>query len=847
MKIPHYKNKINRFLICSFLGLALFSVLVFSILGIYMARQNTQAVYEVGNLYMDGIGEQVSRHFETTIQLRFGQMEGLTEVVSSENTNTEALYQELAYRASVRNFSYLALCSPDGEFETILGDPIRPRRPDPLIEALNSGERRVLIGEDTVGNEVVIFGVNASYPMSDGSQSTGLVGAVPIAYITDTFSLGSQDSLLYCHIIRGDGTFVIDSTDSHSPDYFTSIRNQYLDDKTEAVEQYLEGLRQALDQRSDYSAQIQINQDRWQIYEIPMPYSEWHLLMVMPYEALNSVVNGMSSQRLAIVLASCGFILILLLVIFYQYYRMTTRQLYELEKARKEALKATNAKSEFLSNMSHDIRTPMNAIVGMTSIALNNVSDPGVVQNCLKKIALSGKHLLGLINDILDLSKIESGKMTLSYAQVSLKEIVEGIVGIVQPQIRAKKQHFNVRTDHITSEELICDSVRLNQILLNLLSNAVKFTPEGGTIELSFTEEASPRGDNYVQIHIYVKDNGIGMSSDFLQKMYDSYARADNERVHKTEGAGLGMSIVKYIVNAMNGKIEVQSEPDKGTEFHLTLDFEKAAVSDEEMLLPPWNVLVVDDDEDLCRTAVQTLETIGITADWTLSGEDALKKVTDNSYEIILLDWNLPGMNGLQTAREIRSRIGTSLPILLISAYDWSEFETAAIHAGINGFISKPLFKSTLFYGLKQYMNVPELNGASSDPYAVLAGRRILLAEDNELNWEIARELLSDLKLELDWAEDGKICLDKFESSEAGYYDAILMDLRMPSMNGYEATKAIRQLSRPDAKTIPIIAMTADAFAEDAMRCIQAGMNAHIAKPIDVSRLAQILKNCITD
>ena len=395
---------------------------------------------------------------------------------------------------------------------------------------------------------------------------------------------------------------------------------------------------------------------------------------------------------------------------------------------------------------------------------------------------------------------------------------------------------------------MYCDSVRLNQVLLNLLSNAVKYTQEGGTIQLAlFQEEAPPeKGENYIRTHITVKDNGIGMSAEFVEHVFDSYSRADSRRVHKTEGAGLGMAIAKHIVSAMGGNITVKSEPHKGTEFQVVLDLEKAEAEEYDMVLPAWKMLVVDDDETLCRTAVESLDSIGIQADWTLSGEKAIEMVRKHhqmrdDYQIVLLDWKLPGMDGLMVARHIRRIVDTDLPIILISAYDWNEFEAEAKEAGINGFIAKPLFKSTLYHGLKKYMGIDKKrNEAEKNPD--LSGRRILVAEDNDLNWEILSELLADIGMELEWAENGKICLDKFRESEKGQYDAILMDVRMPVMTGYEATEAIRALDHPDAKTIPIIAMTADAFSEDIKRCLDCGMNAHTAKPINLEEILSLLR-----
>lgn len=845
-------QKAPRYLLVSFVLLMIFSILVFNVLSNFMNRKSEEAVYEVGSLYMQGLGNQLSKHFESTIEIRFSQLDSLKEVIQTDMLDVNELYEELSYRARVRSFSYLALCSEAGTFQMLYGDEIQPRDSQLFLETLISGKKSVMTGTDAQGNRVVLFGISAQYPMGDGSQSRGLVAALPVDFVESILVQESESVLLNCYLIREDGSFVANGAHSDAADFFTNVREWYSALNGSVVDEALERLQNAMSTRQEFSANMETAQHSEQIYEIPMPYSDWYLVMVMPYGRLDMALNALSEQRSTATLLACGSILALLLVIFLMYYKQTRRQLAELELARSEAVEATKAKSEFLSNMSHDIRTPMNAIVGMTAVAMTHGQDAAYVQNCLKKIALSSKHLLGLINDVLDMSKIESGKMTLSADQASLKEIIEGIVGIVQPQVKAKRQSFDVRIGNIIAEKVVCDSVRLNQVLLNLLSNAVKYTPEGGTIELSITEEDSPAGEDFIRIHALVKDNGIGMTEEFLKRIYDSYSRADNARVHKIEGAGLGMAITKHIVDAMGGTIDVKSELNKGTEFHVTLDLERATTTEVDMILPAWNMLVVDDDEMLCQTAIATLKSIGVKAEWTLSGENAVQMVAHrhqigDDYQIILLDWKLPGMDGVQTAREIRRQLGENVPILLISAYDWSEFSDEAKEAGVNGFIAKPLFRSTLFYGLKQYMPGEQETAHQEENTLDFTGKRVLLAEDNELNWEIANELLSELNLKLDWAENGQLCLEKFQNAEPGTYDAILMDLRMPIMNGYEATRAIRALERPDAKTIPIIAMTADAFSEDIQRCMDCGMNAHTAKPINLSEMARLLRKYIPE
>lgn len=582
------------------------------------------------------------------------------------------------------------------------------------------------------------------------------------------------------------------------------------------------------------------------VYVAPLPYSEWYLITTMSYDAMDGIIRKLDYNSLRVFLMVIIMMFTIFIVVFIVYYRITRFQMIEIDKARSEAIRANKAKSEFLSNMSHDIRTPMNAIVGMTAIATANIDDRQQLMNCLKKITLSSRHLLGLINDILDMSKIESGKMTLNPDMVSLREAMDSIVTIIQPQIKSKNQVFDVFISNILAENVYCDGVRLNQVLINFLSNAYKFTPEGGEIHVYLSQEESPRGDDFVRVHFRVKDSGMGMTPEFQKKIFESFSREDSTRVHKTEGTGLGMTISKYIVDAMEGTIEVHSEVGKGTEFHVILDLEKATVKEEDMVLPSWNMLLVDDDEQLCRETAEKLEELTIHCDWAVDGRTAIRMMEEHhnrqdAYQIVLLDWRMEGMNGIETARELRHKFGDEMPILIISAYDWSDIEEEAREAGISGFISKPLFKSTLYHGLLQYMgSSQEKEEVQKAPSKDFSGVRILLAEDNDINYEIANELLTAIGIEIEWAQNGQICVDMFEKSDKGYYDAILMDIRMPIMSGYEAARKIRSLTRQDAG-LPIIAMTADAFSEDVKKCKECGMNDHTSKPIDMDILTRLL------
>lgn len=845
------KNKTTRSLTISLISISVVCVLMFSFLANFLGAKNTEMISEIGTIYMTGMNERIEMHFETTIDTQLSQLEDIVAGMPEEKTQDyEIMAKELEYNAWGRNFQYLALYSASGEFEMITGEQVYLADPEPFKESMEKGDRKVAVGIAGTKEDIVLYGVKASLPMKNGENSIALVAGIPCDYIKRLLSLDENDSLVYSHVIRRDGTFVIRSGGIEKNNYFDQIRAIIDEDAEKGPEDYVQELQAAMYERENYSAVLYREDARNHLYCTSLPCSEWFLVTVMPYGMMDETVNHYSSLQAITILGCCGLILIMLVVVFVMYLKFSKRQIEELEKARQEAVHATRAKSEFLSNMSHDIRTPMNAIVGMTAIAAANIDDKKQVQNCLKKITLSSKHLLGLINDVLDMSKIESGKLTLHIEQISLREVMDSIVNIVQPQLKEKKQQFSVCIQDIEAEDVYGDSVRLNQVLLNFLSNAIKFTPEGGTIQIHLNEEASSIGDSYVRVHIRVKDNGIGMSPEFRKTIFDAFTREDSKRVQKTEGTGLGMAITKYIVDAMGGTIEVNSQPGEGTEFHVTLDMEKVLVQEEEMILPDWHMLVVDDDKQLCESATGALTDIGINAEWTLDGESAVELVAkrhieQNDFQIILLDWKLPGMDGIETARKIRTQIGGETPILLISAYDWNEIEHDAKDAGITGFISKPLFKSTLFYGLRQFI---ESTDESETPVVEneinLTGKKVLLAEDNDLNWEIAEALLTERGLELEWAENGQICVDKFKESPVGFYDAILMDIRMPVMTGHEAARIIRTLDRKDAD-IPIIAMTADAFEEDIKKCMESGMNAHVAKPIDIREVEKQLDKYI--
>ena len=522
-----------------------------------------------------------------------------------------------------------------------------------------------------------------------------------------------------------------------------------------------------------------------------------------------------------------------------------------LSEAVRAAETANKAKSTFLSNMSHDIRTPMNAIIGFTTLAVSNIDDKKRVQDYLGKILSSSNHLLSLINDILDMSRIESGKIHLEETEVSLSEVLHDLKTIISGQIHAKQLELYMDAMDVTNEDVYCDKTRLNQVLLNLLSNAVKFTPAGGTVSVRIRQcHGTQKGSELYEIR--VKDNGIGMSQEFVQKIFSPFERERTSTVSRTQGTGLGMAITKNIVDMMGGTIEVQTEQGKGTEFIVRLPFRTQPEhqrTEKIAELEGLKALVVDDDFNTCDSVTKMLVRVGMRSEWTLSGKEAVLRARQSmelgdAFHAYIIDWRLPDMNGIEVTRQIRS-LGDDTPIIILTAFDWSDIEAEARAAGVTAFCAKPLFMSdireTLMTAIGQSQSEPEdsvLPAAGSD----FRGRCILLVEDNELNREIAVEILNEYGFLVDTAENGAEAVEKVKNSTSGKYDLVLMDVQMPVMNGYEATKQIRALDDPALAGITILAMTANAFDEDRKKALKCGMDGFLSKPIVIEELISTLQ-----
>ena len=535
--------------------------------------------------------------------------------------------------------------------------------------------------------------------------------------------------------------------------------------------------------------------------------------------------------------------------------RLQKKELTESRQALREALSdaenANKAKTAFLSNMSHEIRTPMNAIIGLNNIAMNEPSASDKVKEYLEKIGDSAQHLLGIINDILDMSRIESGRMTVKREEFSFSRCLEQVNAMISSQCGDKGLVYDCRIRGQIDDYYIGDAMKLKQVLINILGNAVKFTPEGGKVD--FTIEEGPRFERKAVLRFIISDTGIGMSKDFLPHLFDAFSQEDSSATSRYGSTGLGMPITKSIVELMNGHIEVESEKGKGTTFTVTVtlgesDRKRQDTEEGALNLREMSVLVIDDDRIALEHAEIVLGQIGINCETAESGWEGIDKVRirhgrREDYDLILIDWRMPGLDGLETTRQIRSLAGNETPIIILTSFNWDEIADDARKAGVDTFVSKPLFAGTVMDEFREAFRRKNetLEKSTSD----LKGRRILLAEDVAVNAEIIIMVLSMQEMEADLAENGRVAVEKFAAHEPGYYDAVLMDMRMPEMDGLEATRTIRAMEREDAKSIPIIALTANAFDEDVERSMQAGLNAHLSKPVEPEALFETLKSLV--
>ena len=828
----------RKFLIIIFAAIVIITLVFNSML----IRSTT---YEEGSQHLNELSAQIASSIEKQSRDQWNMLTVFYQyLINSSSDDWTDLDSYIKEKKEDLGFDSLCLVDEDAMYYD-KGKSFSLLWSKEVTEKLLTNKQPIILDNMLSTEGSLIFLIPVEKRIVNGKKICALGVVYNSQNLFDMLNIHAYDGKVMMYIVHQDGVALFRSSQADIIDGYNMINSL---EAAEFKRGSLDSLRSNIRSGQQELMTFHLDNEEYYLNYTSVGVDDWQLVTMVPVD----VVSGRLMQSSMITFLCMFLIGALIVIAFVLLYSDSTKKVLRAEAAaRKAAESANRSKSQFLSNMSHDIRTPMNAIIGMTKIAQDHIEEREKVTDCLKKINLSGQLLVGLINDILDMSKIESGKMVLNKDTASLVELMQNLVNITQPAVLQKMQVFNIRLHNIQHENLIFDSLRLNQVMINLLGNAVKFTPEGGSISLDVTEEPAAE-EGAVHLTLKVADSGIGISPEFQKNLFTSFTRERDSKIDKIEGSGLGLAITKMIVTMMEGSISVESELGKGSIFTVEMDLPIADAS-EEMTLPEIHVLVADDDADTCRSAADYLRELGARADVAFGGLEAVKKAdaalkTGDDYQIIFLDWRMSDLEGTDTAREIRSIVGEEVPILIISAYDWSGIEKDADEAGINGFIQKPFFKSTIYHNIqKYYLHCNQGQPVAASEQNVLLGKNILLVDDNAINLEIAEEILSDTGAVVDTARDGREAVERFACSPSGYYAMILMDIQMPVMNGYEATKAIRHMNRADADQVLVFAMTADAFADDIVLAKQVGMNAHFARPLDMNVILKEITRLIAE
>ncbi len=839
-------EKKRRNILSVAVGILLVVVILSTVWLLYSSRNTSEkAVYDVSCLYLDELTTQQSHQLTETLQSYIQQVQTITQTLQAADFQTPENLRIFAERMkAVNRFDLFAFVDKDGNVRA--GEGIENRRYDFLAGGLS--QPQAFISHLSKEENLLLVCVPIDGWELEGSPLSAAVMGVRGSSVSRHLSLDQENKRSFSNVVLPDGSYVIRTPHDHletSSNVFEALSNSAAFEG-DGLKRWQEDLAAGRSGMAAYRLQNLLHYT----YYKPVEGTDWFIMTTLHYDLISDNVDVIRTTLTRNSLLQLVLILLVIAALFAVYLSMQARnQRLQIEKIQAE--ESSRAKSTFLSNMSHDIRTPMNAIIGFSNLALKNVADTEKARDYLGKILASSSHLLALINDVLEMSRIESGKIELDETPCNLPEILHELNSIIQGQVQNKQQELLMDALDVADEDVWCDKLRLNQIFLNLLGNAIKFTPAKGKISVRIEQKPGTREGwgNYV---LRVKDNGIGMSAEFAKKVFLPFEREQTSTVSGIQGTGLGMPITKNIVDLMGGTIEVETAPGQGTEFIIALPMRLQGERREPeriAKLEGVRALVVDDDFDACDAATRILTKLGMKPEWTMYGKEAIMRAKQSvdqgePFGLYLLDWRLPDLGGVEIARQIRE-MGQDVPILAASAYDWNAIEDQALDAGISGFCEKPLFLSDLQNALSKAMGQQVVIPKEQDgePEAKFSGKRLLLVEDNDLNREIAIEILTEAGFQVDEAANGKAAVERIQSG--GQYDLILMDIQMPVMDGYAATRAIRALTDLPMSNVPIIAMTANAFEEDKKAAIAAGMNAHIAKPLHIPTLLNTLREIL--
>lgn len=839
------------------------AVLLAGMLWSYQAKTD-EVITQISDVYLGELTDQIIGHFETSLNSQFLQVVTMMESANERDLEDLDHLQSFLCRQRENNeFTYVALLTEEGMCYT--DEEVYPAisKINSLNTLLQGKDRLISANETILGDDMLLLGTPISGVSFGESQIVAALVGMDAQDLNEKILSHKADSNAYANVISRQGAFVMRSTnrqvDTAGTNLFSTLRISAKFDEGYSLEE----LREQIAAGETGMSALTLGGEHEYLYYAPIADTNWTMYVAMPSGGLDTQIEDLGSfmSRAAFLVVSGIAVILLLFALSYlrivrQGAALLEREKERAEKALVRAEQASMAKSEFLSRMSHEIRTPMNGIIGMTMIAMQNIDKPSKVTDCLKKVTLSSKHLLALINDVLDMSKIESGKIEIKRERFDFKVLLESLSTVYYNQAAAKKVDYNTVLAGDIPEALVGDSLRLNQIITNLLSNAIKFTPENGKVTLRISKAEEKEGE--IRLRFDVSDTGCGIAPENMEKIFNAFEQEDAGVAQKYGGTGLGLSISRRFSELMGGSLTVESRQGHGSTFTALLSFgtiESRAAEAHPIDYGSLKALVVDDDLETCEHVTLLLEKLGVEAHWADNGYQAIAKVErahglEEDFDVCFVDWKMPYLDGLETTRRIRQAVGKEdIAVVLITAYDATEIEESALEAGAVGIISKPLFSSTLVDAFENIRN--SRPGAVEKPRRMtdydFTGKRVMVVEDNDINLEIATELVEFSGAAVTCARNGKEAVEVFAASASGYFNLILMDVQMPVLDGYGAARQIRCMDRPDAAAVPILAMTANAFSEDVARSEASGMNGHISKPIDPDTLYAELAKILLD